>query len=787
MKMFLNSIFLQGLLFVLVLSGCSGVRNQRALGSAVKNGDFEIAGSGLTGWTLDARHADEDRPGQATGEPEASVVSEAHSGNQSLHIFWDIPDEDSWRSRWTLTNETVYPVSPGDLLTVRAWMRGKTGFRCGKVWLEVIGLADMELVEVGIGKDMLNARSQWKPMEAITVVPEGCNQIQIRFTGGHRTDLFLDDVEVFSGHPEPTEKSSKPLVEGSAPERKWEKLDRGLIALTTGKEEVYIGWRLLESDSGNAAFNVYRSTGSESPVRLNDEPITATTDFVDRDPIKNEAADYFVRSVMNGLEGTASKNANFHNKVDDDSYISIKLKGNYGASRAGVGDLDGDGQYEYIIKTPDISYDPWAGDGTPGSGGWRPSPGTYKLEAFRLDGTMMWEYDLGWSIELGVWFSPFVVYDLDGDGRAEVALKAGEGDHRQADGHVSSGPEYLMILDGETGKEITRTDWIPREGFVTNEALNRNQLCVAYLDGKTPCIIAERGTYDVVELRAYTFEGGKLRQLWQWNDREEGGLSYTGQGAHTVHGVDLDDDGRDEVVIGSAVVDDNGQGLWTNADMLMPISSGFYGYNSGSGRGHPDRCVIGELDPLRPGLEMYLCLEPGMYRNGVCMLDARNGDLLWGIDEESEHGHYGLIADIDPDEPGVEIWAGDERLDKFWTFTAQGKLLGREKNISRIAAFWNADLQREYMDQATECLVDYTSRQKWTGKLPAVPLIVADVLGDWREELVLTVPGELRIYTTTIPAADRRLSLMRDPIYRLCVAEESQAYLSLPAFKVNPH
>ena len=399
---------------------------------------------------------------------------------------------------------------------------------------------------------------------------------------------------------------------------------------------------------------------------------------------------------------------------------------------------------------------------------------------------MMWEYDLGWSIELGVWFSPFLIYDLDGDGRAEVALKAGEGDYRQADGHVNSGPEYLMILDGETGKEITRTDWVPREGFVTREACNRNQLCVAYLDGKTPCIIAERGTYDVVELHAYEFEGGELHPLWQWNDRQEGGISYTGQGAHTVHGVDLDDDGRDEVVIGSAVVDDNGQGLWTNADMLEPVSSGFYGYNSGSGRGHPDRCVVGELDPLRPGFEMYLCLEPGMYRNGICMLDARTGELLWGINEESRHCHYGLIADIDPDEPGVEIWAGDERLDKFWIFTAQGKLLGREKNKTRTAAFWNSDLQREYKDQSTDCLVDFASRKQWTGKLPEEPLIVADVLGDWREELVLTVPGELRIYTTTIPAIDRRLCLMRDPVYRLCVAEESQGYFSLPAFKVNP-
>ena len=343
----LSSDFLLCLLFVLMLPGCSGESDQHLLNDAVINGGFEAAEPGMTGWDFDAQHADPDRPGRATGEPEARVVKESHGGNQSLHIFWDIPDEDSWRSKWTLTNQALYPVSTGDLLTVRAWMRGETGFRCGKLWLEVLGLKDGELVEVGIGKDMLNARSWWMPMEALTTVPEGCDQIQIRFTGGHRTDLYLDDVEVFSGHPEAAEKPLKPPVEGTAREKKWEKLDRGLIALPTAGEKVYIGWRLLESDSGNAAFNVYRSAGSDGPLRLNDEPVTVTTDYIDTDPVKNGTAEYFIRSVMNGVEGAPSKKAKVYGRVDGDPYISIKLKGNYAANRAGVGDLDGDGPVSY--------------------------------------------------------------------------------------------------------------------------------------------------------------------------------------------------------------------------------------------------------------------------------------------------------------------------------------------------------------------------------------------------------------------------------------------------------
>jgi hypothetical protein len=308
---------------------------------------------------------------------------------------------------------------------------------------------------------------------------------------------------------------------------------------------------------------------------------------------------------------------------------------------------------------------------------------------------------------------------------------------------------------------------------------------VAYLDGKTPCIIVERGTYGSIFLAAYTFRNGELQELWKWNDREEEGLSYTGQGAHCIHAADVDDDSRDELVIGSAVVDDNGTGLWSNAELLSPLG-GWYGYNSGSGRGHPDHCVVGELDPTRPGLEMYICYEPGMAKNGICQIDAKTGKFLWGINEESHHGHYGLIADIDPGQPGVELWAGDEALNKFWMFSAQGKVLSNNENKSRLAAFWNADLQREYWNQEKNSLIHFVSGLECGPKLPSVPLAIADVLGDWREEIILAVPGELRIYTTSMPAEDRRVCLMRDPIYRMDVCQESSGYPSLPAFKRNP-
>jgi rhamnogalacturonan endolyase len=320
---------------------------------------------------------------------------------------------------------------------------------------------------------------------------------------------------------------------------------------------------------------------------------------------------------------------------------------------------------------------------------------------------------------------------------------------------------------------------------VTDEALNRNQLCVAYLDGKTPCIIAERGTYDIIALAAYSFHDGKLQELWKWNDREEGGNLYTGQGAHCVHAADVDGDGRDEVVVGSAVVDDNGQGLWSNSKLLSPMG-GMYGYNSGSGHGHPDHSVVGELNPFHPGLEMYICYEPAMKKNGFSQIDAKTGNFIWGSEGESRHGHYGLIADIDPASPGVELWAGDEELNKFWLFSAQGKVLSNNENKSRLAAYWDGDLQREYLSQTDTSLVNYVSGEKTSPNFHGNPLVVADILGDWREEIIMVIPGEMRIYTTTIPAGSKQVCLMQDHLYRNDVCQESQGYFSLPQFIKNP-
>ncbi|GAH32871.1 unnamed protein product, partial [marine sediment metagenome] len=254
-------------------------------------------------------------------------------------------------------------------------------------------------------------------------------------------------------------------------------------------------------------------------------------------------------------------------------FVSVKLEGEHTFQKVGIADLNGDGAYDFVIKQPNANIDPYVKY-------WKPSPETYKVEAYLSDGTLLWRKDLGWAIEQGIWYSPMVVYDLDGDGKAEVALKTGEGDPRDEDGRVTSGPEWLSILDGMTGEERARVDWPNRELYPSYNYASRNQLCVAYLDGKTPCVIVERGTYNVIHVVAYEYRDGKLRELWRWHDAEEGGI-YRGQGAHSMHAADVDGDGRDEVFLGSCVIDDNGNGLWS------------------TGMGHPDHHYVGDIDPAK--------------------------------------------------------------------------------------------------------------------------------------------------------------------------------------------
>lgn len=564
-----------------------------------------------------------------------------------------------------------------------------------------------------------------------------------------RGSAYLDTVVLSS--LEPLNLPERPPVNGWARRRVGEPMGRGLVALRTD-EGVYLSWRLLREDPAEVAFDVFRRNADGGETKLSPSPVRRTTDYLDSTSPAGDLPAYIVRPVGGGREGTATT----VEKSGEAAYVTVKLEdATTTFQKAGIADLNGDGVYDVVIKQPNANIDP-AGSY------WKRSPDTYKLEAYLADGTFLWSHDLGWAIERGIWYSPYIVHDLTGDGKAEVAAKIGEGDPRGEDGRVTSGPEWVVVWDGMTGREIDRAPWPKREHFREYSRASRNQIATAYLDGKTPCLLTLRGTYDRMLVDAYQLRQGKLEALWSY-DNETYGRRYRGQGAHFTLAADVDRDGRDEVILGSAVVDDNGLPLWTTA------------------KGHPDAAYLTDADPRRPGLEMAYVMETRQRRGGLCLADAATGKLLWELDEPTQHVHgKGLCADIDPTVPGQEIFGMDsvqhKKTDKRWLFGADGTLLrsGPKEltfGFSVTTAYWDADLQKEIVSGS---ITDYQG-----GRLARVEgrvQLIADVLGDWREELIASVPGEMRIYCSTIPANDRRVCLMQDPVYRAGVRMNAMGY-----------
>jgi len=339
---------------------------------------------------------------------------------------------------------------------------------------------------------------------------------------------------------------------------------------------------------------------------------------------------------------------------------------------------------------------------------------------------------------------------------------------------VQTGPEYLTVFDGRTGRQITQVPWPPREPYYKLHGpvrgynlASRNQLGIAYLDGRHPHLIVERGTYSYIVVIAYRLEGGQLHKVWQW-DNSKLDRRYWGQGAHWMHSADVDGDGKDEVIIGSAVIDHNGKALWS------------------TGLGHPDHCYVGEIDPDRPGLELYYGMETRQReRNGMCLVDAATGKIIWGHEGPTRHVHSrGMCSDIIGAYPGCECYSADtdpkKRWDRAWLRTCKGKVISRENlgGFGALTAFWDADPQRELI--LGRSIKNYGEQRSIGPQLPGQVIAVADLLGDWREELIVTVPGELRIYVSAIPAASRHVCLIRDPIYRIDVAHAAMGYYQVP-------
>ena len=547
---------------------------------------------------------------------------------------------------------------------------------------------------------------------------------------------------------------AKPPVEGYASQRIGERLGRSLTARTTPDGQgVYLSWRLLTTDHPEVGFEVYRTADGKTEL-LNRKPVTATTDFVDPAPAEKARYRVVPRYGDRCLPASDEIEVELAALRASKPYTAIPITGR--AGKLGVGDLDGDGEYDFVVRTPDTGVDP----GVQGIH----YDSVYTIAAYRRDGKKLWSYSLGEGVEPGVWYSPYAVYDFDGDGRAEVALRICPDGKRDDRHRVSTGSEYLVVLDGLTGREIARAPWIertPRLGDLNRQ--NRHQIGMAYLDGRTPAIIVARGTYRAMLAEAWQLHDGRLTRLWRWDGDEENPVIRS-QGSHNMVACDADGDGRDEILLGGCMLDDNGTLLWS------------------AGIGHPDKIYMTDIDPRRPGMEVLLCGEISNDEGrGVCCVDAATGRQVWNLGIPTPHVGDGMTADIDPKHPGLECFAKEDRKagsECRYLTTAQGKRLeNRPIPECRNWVWWDGDLLRETI-RGTQ-VVKWPDRPVAEG-IEGVILLIADLTGDWREEIVTAVDGELRIYSTDLPARDRRTTLMQNPLYRSYVVERSQGYPQSP-------
>jgi rhamnogalacturonan endolyase len=569
-----------------------------------------------------------------------------------------------------------------------------------------------------------------------------------------------------------------PMMAGAAV-RQMEYLGRGVVAINQGEGKVYVGWRLLGTDPDDIAFNLYRATGGGQPVKLNERSLAQSTNYVDSGVDLSQSNTYSVRPVLEGREQEASSACTLQANAPVSQYLSIPLKtpDGYAPNDASVGDLDGDGEYEIVLHQ--------AGRGRDNSQSGTTDPPI--LEAYKLDGTFLWRINLGRNIREGAHYTQFMVYDLDGDGRAEVACKTADGtvdgkgkvigdanaDYRNPRGYVLDGPEYLTIFDSPTGAALVTTNYIPPRGNVADwgdnygNRVDRFLACIAYLDGERPSLVMCRGYYTRAVLVAWNWREDRLTRVWTFDsdDGTPGNAKYRGQGNHNLSVADVDGDGKDEIVYGACAIDHDGKGLYS------------------TGLGHGDAMHLSDLDPDRPGLEVWSIHERPPHPYGASLFDAATGQVIWGL-KLTDPGR-GLALDIDPRYRGYECWANSS--DGLYTCKGE-KIPGAKPRSCNMGVWWDGDLLREILDGTTIDKWDYAtgttvrllsaegcSRNNGT---KANPCLCADILGDWREEVIWRTSDnkELRIYTTTIPTDRRLITLMHDPVYRLGIAWQNVAY-----------
>lgn len=625
------------------------------------------------------------------------------------------------------------------------------------------------------------------------------------------------------------------------PVSQMEKLGRGVVAVKDGKSSTgnFVSWRLLGTDDKNVTFNVLRDG---NVVKEGIDKVTYYLDNI------SGVHTYQVQTVLNGNVIETSPEV----KSVDNYFLQLHLDRpasgvtpsgesyNYSPNDCSVGDVDGDGEYELIVKwDPSNSHDNSQAGYT----------GNVYLDCYKLDGTKLWRVDLGKNIRAGAHYTQFLVYDFDGDGKAEMICKTAAGskdgtgayvseaadddaikkvnnnkDWRGSSskslGKVTGGQEWLTVFNGETGKAIHTIyynpnrnggiggeagwtkNWDDRSGKTDKEYGNRGErylATVAYLAGKdkNPSAVMGRGYYTYAYLWAVDFDGSKLKQRWlhasvsknqvevtdadgnktttTYSKNTSGnGKSCTlyANGNHNLSCADVDGDGKDEIIYGSAAVDDDGSLLYA------------------VGFGHGDAMHLSDLMPDRPGLEVFDVHEESPY--GWDLHDAATGEVIYSSTGSNDNGR-GLAADIYPTNRGFEFWSSNDRTPRK---ASDGATLSGAKSQSiNFRAYWGGALYDDLLDgtnlknykgtaykiQRNNVLsLGYSGSCNTT---KATPNLSADIFGDWREEVILWNTKDsctLNIFTSTEPTQYRIPTLMHDHTYRMGISWQNTAYNQPP-------
>jgi rhamnogalacturonan endolyase len=594
----------------------------------------------------------------------------------------------------------------------------------------------------------------------------------------------------------PTEAAAREVAEGAQPAA----LNRGLVAVKVSSG-VFVSWRMRQADGHNTTYNLYRDG-----TLVKGSPFSTKTNVVDTGG--STTSTYRLEVIRDGVVVETQEISN----VWSNQYLHIPLQtptctrksATYTPNDCSAYDMDGDGEYEIIVKwDPDNSKDSASSGVT----------SDVFIDCYKMDGTLLWRINLGQNIRAGAHYTQFLCYDFDGDGYGEMVCKTAPGtvdgkgnyvlmgsddaskSYVNSKGHIDSGPEYLTIFDGTTGAEINTVAYEPAYGDVSTSVWgdsncnrsDRYKACVAFLDGEHPSAVMMRGYYKGSFAAAYDFDGEKLTQRW-YHQSATSGKGTWGEGAHSVTVGDVDGDGKDEIVVGSACIDDDGTTLWRG------------------GTGHGDALHLGDFDLDNEGLEVFMVYEESSCPYHCTLRDAKTGKILTSRSKSSGDTGRGMIFDCDDRYEGSEFMTSGET----GLFSCKGQEIcpwhqGTTASSSiNFRIYWDGDLLDEYHDRSH--IDKWDSQYQSYGRQATLynmggassinstkynPNLQADILGDWREEAIYwgedSINGQWLTIFTTVYESDYALPTLRDDhVYDMAIVWQNVGYNQPPHLGYSP-